>query len=80
VNDTERIHGTTSRRELLRRGRKLAYVAPVVVVSMQAVSACNISGAPEHDYNYDEMKQKFYRGEYSRKEIDDFKKKHGFDD
>src|SRR5687767_9142047 len=36
--------GTTSRRQILRHGKKLAYVAPVVIVAMQAQPAFSASG------------------------------------
>lgn len=44
MSATGNTSDTTSRRAVLRRGAKLAYVAPVVVVAMKAQPAFAASG------------------------------------
>jgi hypothetical protein len=43
--------GTTSRREMLRHGKKLAYVAPAVIVALHAQPAFSASGNGPNNNN-----------------------------
>ena len=52
MNETTKICGTASRRSILRRGAKLAYVAPAVVVALKAESVM-ASVSPGDGYNGD---------------------------